>query len=277
MACSLKNKIMPIQIDPKAMVSPKAELGEGVKVGPYAVIGENVKIGDNCVIDSFAQVLGYTEIGKGNRIFSYAVVGNIPQDLKYKGEESYLVIGDNNRVREFVTINPGTDKGAKTVIGNNNLIMAYSHVAHDCVIGDGNILANGSTLAGYVDIGDKVVIGGLVAIHQFCRVADYSIVGGCSKIVQDIPPYSMCDGHPACICGLNLVGLRRAGFKSEVIRSLKKAFKVLFFENHPVDAAKQIVKKGLPFSKELDNLLEFVSSSKRGTAKSSKSECRNPK
>jgi len=268
---------MPTQIDSKAMVSPKAKLAEGVKIGPYAVIGDNVKIGPGCVIDSFAQVLGYTEIGKNNHIFPYAVVGNIPQDLKYKGEESYLIIGDNNRIREFVTINPGTEKGAKTVIGSDNLIMAYSHIAHDCVIGNGNVLANGSTLAGYVEINDKVVVGGLVAIHQFCRVADFAIIGGCSKVVQDMPPYSMCDGHPAAICGLNLVGLRRAGISSDTIRNLKKAFRILFFENHPLDTAKSIIQKDLPSSKELKNLIKFVSTSKRGVAKSSKSECRASK
>jgi len=264
---------MPIQVDSKAMVSPKAKLSAGVQVGPYAVIGENVKISSGCVIDSFAQVLGYTEIGKNNRIFSYAVVGNTPQDLKYKGEESYLIIGDNNCVREFVTINPGTEKGTKTVIGSDNLIMAYSHIAHDCIIGDGNILANSSTLAGHVEIRNKVVIGGLTAIHQFCRIADYAIIGGCSKVVQDIPPYSMCDGHPASICGLNLVGLRRAGFSAEVIKNLKNAFKILFFENHPLDAAKQLIKDKLLAFKELNTLVEFVSSSKRGVAKSSKFEC----
>ena len=258
---------MSVQIDPKAMVSPKAQLGKGVKIGPYAIIGDDVKIGSGCVIDSFAQVLGCTELGQGCHIFPYAVVGNIPQDLKYKGDKSFLIVGDNNRIREFVTINPGTDEGAKTVIGNDNLIMAYSHIAHDCRIGDGNVFANSATLAGYVTVGNRVVIGGLVAIHQFCRLGDFSIIGGCSKVVQDIPPYSMCDGHPATICGLNLVGLKRAKFSSSTIRTLKKAFKIIFFDNHLIAQSKELVQRDLLPLKELEHLFEFISSSKRGISK----------
>ena len=258
---------MSIQIDSKAMVSSLAQIGKNTKVGPYAVIGDNAKIGPNCVIDSFSQVLGYTQVGEGCHIFPYAVVGNIPQDLKYKGEKSFLVIGDNNRIREFVTINPGTEKGTKTIIGNNNLIMAYSHIAHDCIIGDDNILANSATLAGYVVLKSNVVIGGLVAVHQFCRVGDFSIVGGCSKVVQDIPPYSMCDGHPAVVCGLNLVGLRRAKFDVSVIKNLREAFKILFFKNHTFSQAKGIIQDKISSTKEVDLLLEFVSSSKRGISK----------
>ena len=258
---------MSVQIDPKAIVSPKAQLGKGVKIGPYAIIGDDVKIGSGCVIDSFAQVLGYTELGQGCHIFPYAVIGNIPQDLKYKGDKSFLIVGDNNRIREFVTINPGTDEGAKTVIGNDNLIMAYSHIAHDCRIGDGNVFANSATLAGYVTVGNRVVIGGLVAIHQFCRLGDFSIIGGCSKVVQDIPPYSMCDGHPATICGLNLVGLKRAKFPSSTIRTLKKAFKIIFFDSHLIAQSKDLVQKDLSPLKELEHLFEFISSSKRGISK----------
>jgi len=247
-----------------AMVSSAASLADNVKVGPYAVIEDNVKIGKGTVIDAFAQVIGYTEIGKNCRIFSYSVIGSIPQDLKYKNERSFLIIGDNNTIREYVTINPGTKKDSKTVIGSNNLIMAYSHIAHDCVIGNGNILANAATLAGYVQIEDKVVIGGLVAIHQFCRLGSFSIAGGCSKVVQDIPPYSMCDGHPAKVRGLNLLGLRRAGFSSQRINDLKKAFKVIFFENHSISEAVRVVKENFSISKDINNLLEFISSSKRG-------------
>ena len=258
---------MSVQIDPKAMVSPKAQLAKGVKIGPYAIVGENVKIGSDCVIDSFAQVLGYTELGQSCHIFPYAVVGNIPQDLKYKGDKSFLIIGNNNKIREFVTINPGTDKGAKTIIGSDNLIMAYSHIAHDCKIGDGNVFANSATLAGYVTVGNKVVIGGLVAIHQFCRLGDFSIIGGCSKVVQDIPPFSMCDGHPATICGLNLVGLKRAKIPSSTIRTLKKAFKIIFFENHLITQSKELVQKELPPLEELEYLFDFISSSKRGISK----------
>ncbi len=258
---------MACQIDPRAIIKPSLKLGKNVTIGPYAVVGDHVNIGDGCVIDGFSQVLGYTEVGEGCHIFPYAVIGNIPQDLKYKGQKSYLVIGKNNRIREFVTINPGTEKGAQTIIGNNNLIMAYSHIAHDCVIGNDNILANAATLAGYVTVGNAAVIGGLVAIHQFCRIGDYAIVGGCSKVVQDIPPYTMCDGHPAVVCGLNLVGLRRAGFSAATIGSLKKASRILFFENHPFDKAKELIQNDFSPSKEIKNLLSFISSSKRGISK----------
>ena len=258
---------MSIQIDSKAIVSPTAQIGKDVKVGPYAIIAEHVKIGAGCVVDSFAQVLGHTVLGRGCHIFPYAVVGNIPQDLKYKGEVSFLTIGDNNRIREFVTINPGTEKNAETIIGNNNLIMAYSHIAHDCKIGDENVFANAATLAGYVKVGNKAVIGGLTAVHQFCRLGDFSIAGGCSKVVQDIPPFSMCDGHPAVICGLNSIGLKRAKFPSLTIRNLKKAFKIIFFENHLPAQSKELVQKNLPPSKELENLFEFILSSKRGICK----------
>jgi len=258
---------MSSKIDSRAIVSPKAQLGKDVVIGPYAVIGEQAKIADSCLIDSFAQVLGHTEIGRGCHIFPYAVIGNIPQDLKYKGERSYLIIGENNRIREFTTINPGTDKDSRTVIGSGNLLMAYSHIAHDCRIGDDNIFANASTLAGYVEVGNKVVVGGLVAIHQFCRIGDYAIIGGCSKVVQDIPPYSMADGHPAVVCGINIVGLRRARFANSTINTLKKASKILFFENHPLSKAKTLVKKTLPSLREIDYLLDFISSSKRGISK----------
>jgi UDP-N-acetylglucosamine acyltransferase len=258
---------MSSKIDPKAMVSPKAVLGNDVTVGAYAIIGDNVKIGNGCVIDPFAQVLGFTEVGKKCHIFPYTVIGNTPQDLKYKGDKSYLIIGDGNCIREFVTMHPGTQENSKTIVGNNNLFMVYSHIAHDCKVGNDNVFANNATLAGYVDIENKVVIGGLVAVHQFCRIGSHAIIGGCSKVVQDIPPYSMSDGHPAVVHGLNLVGLRRAGFTNEAIIVLKKAFKTLFFDNHPFDKAKELVKKDFPASKEVDYLLDFISSSKRGISK----------
>jgi UDP-N-acetylglucosamine acyltransferase len=258
---------MSTQIDPRALVSASAQIGDGVIIGPYATIGDNVTIGPSCIIDSYAQVLGHTQLGQNCRVFSYAVVGNIPQDLKYKGERSFLIIGSNNRIREFVTINPGTDKDSRTTIGDNNLIMAYSHIAHDCRIGNDNVLANSATLAGYVEVGNRVTVGGLVAIHQFCRIGDLAIIGGCSKVVQDIPPYSMCDGHPASIRGLNIVGLRRAKIPSSTVKVLKKALKILFFENHTFDEARKSIQDDLPPSRELSHLIEFVSSSKRGMSK----------
>ncbi len=258
---------MSVEIHPQAMVAQGAFLDEGVKIGPYAVVGKDVRVGARTTIDGFAQVMGYTEVGKNCRIFSYAVVGNIPQDLKYKETKSFVKIGDNNIIREFVTVNPGTEKDSITSIGNNNLIMAYSHIAHNCSIGNDNVLANVATLAGYVQIENKVVIGGLVAVHQFCRLGSFSIIGGCSKVVQDIPPFSLCDGHPAKVCSVNLIGLKRANFSKDKINVLKKAFKIIFFENHPFDKAKEIVSQKVNLTPEVERLLDFVASSKRGISR----------
>ncbi|MCF7888182.1 MAG: acyl-ACP--UDP-N-acetylglucosamine O-acyltransferase [Candidatus Omnitrophica bacterium] len=258
---------MARDIDSRAIVDPSAKIGEGVKIGPYAIVAKDAEIGQGTIIEPFAQVLGHTKVGSNCHIFSQAVVGSIPQDLKYKGEISYLVVGNNNKIREFVTINPGTEKGAKTIIGNNNLIMAYSHIAHDCIIGDENVLANGATLAGYVDVGDSVVVGGLVAIHQFCRLGDYSIIGGCSKVVQDVPPYSMCDGHPAVVRALNSIGLKRKNFSPSAIKDLKKAFKILFFSDHSFDEAKKVTEETIGSVDLVKFLLDFISSSKRGIGK----------
>ncbi|MFA5007870.1 MAG: acyl-ACP--UDP-N-acetylglucosamine O-acyltransferase [Candidatus Omnitrophota bacterium] len=255
---------MSSKIDKNAIVSKTAKLGAGVTVGPYAIIGPDAEIGEGSCLDAFVQVLGNTKIGKNCRIFSHSVLGNPPQDLKYKGERSFLVVGDGNIIREFVTMNLGTEKDSKTIIGSNNLIMAYSHIAHDCIIGNNNVLANCATLAGHVTIEDKVTIGGLVAVHQFCRLGTLSIIGGCSKVVQDVVPYSMSDGHPSVVCGLNLIGMKRANFSSETTRALRKAFKILFFDNHPLTKAKELVKKELPSTKELEYLLSFISSSQRG-------------
>jgi len=184
--------------------------------------------------------------------------------LKYKGQRSFLSIGNHNLIREFVTINPGTEEESQTVIGDSNLIMAYSHVAHNCQVGSHNVLANAATIAGHVKIADHIVIGGLVAVHQFCRIGDYAIIGGCSKVVQDVPPYSLCDGHPAKVYNVNLVGLKRGGFSRGQIETLRKAFKILFFDNHSFDEAEELVKKELPSSKEIENLLHFIATSKRG-------------
>jgi UDP-N-acetylglucosamine acyltransferase len=255
---------MENKIDPRAIVSKKAEIDKNVTIGPYAVIGPSVKIGSGCVIDAGAQIIGNTTIGKNCHIFSYAVIGNVPQDLKYKGEESFLVVGNNNTIREFVTMNVGTDEGSKTIVGNNNLIMAYSHIAHDCVVGSDNVLANCATLAGHVTIEDRVTVGGIVAIHQFCRLGILSMVGGCSKVVQDVPPYSVSDGHPTVVRGLNLIGLRRAKFSQSTISLLKKAFKIIFFDNHPLAKAKELITKEFPQTEEVDYLLKFISSSERG-------------
>ena len=258
---------MKQEIHPSAIIGKNSVIGKNVKIGPFAVVADNVTIGDGTIIDAGAQILDYTDIGKNCHIFSYAVVGSVSQDLKYKDCLSYVKIGDSNTIREFVTINRGTDCESATTIGKYNHIMAYSHIAHDCSIGDHNILANCATLAGHVTIGDHVVMGGLSAVHQFCRVGALAIIGGCTKVVQDIPPYSMCDGHPAQVRGINLVGLRRAGYKQDAVRLLKKAYKIVFFDNHPFDKAEELVVKDVVKSKEVEQLLAFLSSSKRGVTR----------
>ncbi|MDP8234237.1 MAG: acyl-ACP--UDP-N-acetylglucosamine O-acyltransferase [Candidatus Saelkia tenebricola] len=252
-------------IHPTVIISKKAKISSKVEIGPYVVIGDNVEIGAGTKIDSFCTLTGHTVIGKNNHIFSNAVLGSIPQDLKYKGEESHLFIGDNNKIREFVTINVGTSNGGgKTIIGNNNLIMAYAHIAHDCIINNHTIIANAGTLAGHVDVEDNAVIGGLTGIHQFVKIGRFSIIGGCSKVVQDIPPYSTCDGHPAKIRGVNIVGLRRSGFDSNSRSVLKEAFKILFSSGHPITEGIDILKNELSETEEIKYLVEFIQNSKRG-------------
>ena len=255
-------------IHPSAIVSPKAKLADSVSVGPFTVISDDVVIGANTMIAGHCVIEGHTSIGKGCEIFTGAVVGSRPQDLKFKGEKVFLEIGDNNIIREYCTLNPGTQAAGKTIIGNNNLLMAYSHIAHDCRVGNGCVLANNSTLAGHVTIEDKAVIGGIVAIHQFVRIGMLSIIGGCSKVVQDIPPFSTCDGHPARVYGLNLVGLRRKGVSAGSIRKIDQAFKLLFNSGLSVKHAAEKVEKELEMTEEISYLINFVKSTQRGLARS---------
>jgi len=259
-----------MNIHPTAIVSPKAKLADSVSVGAFsevcdnAVIGADTKIGSHCVIE------GNTTIGKSCEIFTGAVVGSRPQDLKFKGEKVFLEIGDNNIIREYCTLNPGTQDGGKTVVGNNNLLMAYSHIAHDCVVGNGCVLANNCTLAGHVTIEDKAVVGGIVAIHQFVRIGMLSIIGGCSKVVQDIPPFSTCDGHPARVYGLNLIGLRRSGISNDSIRKIDKVFKIFFNSGLSLKHAVEKAEKELEKTEEILYLVNFAKSSERGMARSAR-------
>jgi UDP-N-acetylglucosamine acyltransferase len=262
-----------MNIHPTAIVSKNAKLADDVIVGPYAVIGDNVTIGAKTKIGSHCVIDGNTTIGSGCEIFTGAVVGSRPQDLKYKGEKSLLVIGDNNIIREYCTINPGTEDGGVTRVGSNNLFMAYSHIAHDCVVGSNCVFANNATLAGHVTVEDKTVIGGLVAIHQFVRMGMLSIVGGCSKVVQDIPPFSTCDGHPARVYGLNLVGLRRHKIERDSIHQLNRAFGILFNSGLSVKhAIERLEKETANPSPEVLYLTEFVKKSERGLSRSCRTE-----
>lgn len=217
------------KIHSTAIVSPKAQIGEGVEVGPYCVIGDNVKIGDNTVLKSHVVIEGHTQIGKNNTIFPFASIGLAPQDLKFGGEESRVVIGDNNSIREHVTIHLGTKAGAmQTTIGSNNLLMVGVHIAHDCVVGNHVILANNATLAGHVVIGDHVVIGGLSALHQFVRVGRGAMIGGMSGVESDVIPYGLVMGERASLAGLNLVGMKRNNIARDEIHALRNFFKQLF-------------------------------------------------
>lgn len=255
-----------MNIHPTAIVSKKAKLADDIKVGPYAIIADNVTIGPGTKIGPYCVIDGNTTIGKSCEIFTGAVIGSRPQDLKYKNEKSTLEIGDNNIIREYSTFNPGTGEGGRTIVGNNNLFMAYSHIAHDCILGNNCVIANNGTLAGHVTVEDKAVVGGLVAIHQFVRIGTLSIIGGCSKVVQDIPPYSTCDGHPALVYGLNLVGLRRNGISSGSIQQLNRAFKILFNAGLTTKHALEKINKEIhpDSNNEISYLVNFIKNSRRG-------------
>ncbi|MCK4993500.1 MAG: acyl-ACP--UDP-N-acetylglucosamine O-acyltransferase [Candidatus Omnitrophica bacterium] len=255
------------KIHPNALVHPKARLGRGVCIGSNTVIEEHVSIGANTIVGSSCVIEGFTQIGKRCKIHTGAVIGSPPQDLKYKGERTKVIIGDDNVIREYVTINLGTGDKGKTVIGNSNLFMAYSHVAHDCVIGDAVVIANAGTLAGHVKVESKAIIGGMSAVHQFSRVGKMAIIGGCSKIIQDVPPFSMVDGHPAKVYGTNSIGLKRDKMSPKSIARLKTAFKILFKMKLSTSTALKRIKKEIPKDLYVTYLLEFVKSSKRGVCK----------
>jgi len=253
-----------MRIHSTAIISPKAKLADDIEVGPYTIIEEKVKIDKGCKIGASCLIQGNTTIGKNCRIFTGAIIGSPPQDLKYKGEASSLKIGNNNIIREYVTVNLATGGDGCTLIGNDNLIMAYSHIAHDCLVGNGCVIANCGTLAGHVQIKDKAIVGGLVAIHQFVRVGTLSIIGGCSKVVQDIPPYSTCDGHPAKVFGVNVLGLKRVGVPKDSIMKLRRAFKLLFHERLASSHALEKIKDEIPSCIEINYLVDFIKTSKRG-------------
>jgi UDP-N-acetylglucosamine acyltransferase len=257
-----------MQAHPSALISKKAKLADDVQVGPYTIIGDKVKIGRGTRIGAYCLIEGNTILGGGCQVFTGAVIGSPPQDLKYKGEDNFLEIGDNNIIREYCTFNPGTGEKGKTIVGNNNLFMAYAHIAHDCRVGNHCVIANNGTLAGHVTIEDNAVIGGLVAIHQFVRVGKLSIIGGCSKVVQDIPPYSTCDGHPARVYGLNLIGLRRHGALKESIKQLNYAFKILFNSGLTVRHALEKIGRESKLNNEASYLINFIKSSQRGIVRS---------
>jgi UDP-N-acetylglucosamine acyltransferase len=228
-------------IHPTAVVHPNADVHPSVRIGPYAVIGANVSIGEDTVIDAHVVIDGYTRIGRGNRFFPGAAIGLEPQDLKYQGAASLVEIGDRNTIREYVTVNRATAKGEKTVIGNNNLLMAYVHVAHNCVLADNIIIANNVAIAGHVEIESRAVIGGMLGIHQFVHIGKMAMLGGMSRIDRDVPPFMLVEGNPSKVRSLNLVGLKRSGLNADEMKLLKQAFRTLYRSNiTTTEAVKQL-------------------------------------
>lgn len=254
-------------ISPLAYVHPEAQIGEGCEIGPFCYIDKNVVIGNNNHLMNGVTLLSGARIGNNNRIFPGAVIGAIPQDLKFKGEETTAEVGDNNTIRENVTINRGTAAKGKTVVGSNNLLMEGMHVAHDAVVGNGCIIGNTTKIAGEVVIDDFAIISACVLIHQFCHIGSYVMVGGGTRTSQDIPPYCMAAREPVSYCGLNLVGLRRRGFSKEVIENIHNTYRLLYQRGKLRDECLNEIRETVPMSPEIEYILNFVTSSTRGIIK----------
>src|ERR1700751_3224406 len=240
-----------VQIHPTAIVDPKAEIGAGAIVGPYCVIGPNVEVGENCWLQHHVTLQGPMRAGARNKFYAYCSIGQQTQDLKYAGEPTYLEIGDGNTFREFVTVNRGTASSGKTRVGSRGNFLAYSHIGHDCIVGNEVVFSNNGTLAGHVQVDDNAVMGGLTAVHQFCRIGCFAITGGCSKIVQDVPPFMIADGNPAKVRGVNLVGLERKGFPSENVKIVKEAYRIIYRSKYNTAQAIEAMEKELPQEPEI--------------------------
>jgi UDP-N-acetylglucosamine acyltransferase len=256
-------------IDPRAIVSPKAILGSGVRIAAFAVVGDDVELGDDCVLEPHAVVRGPARMGCKNVFDSFCSVGGDPQDLKFSGERTELVVGDGNRFREFSTVSRGTTQGGGvTRIGSDNLFMAYSHVAHDCVVGSHTVFANGATLAGHVVVEDYVNVGAFSPVHQFCRLGRYSYVGACTVITQDVPPFSRVVTERETRCyGVNTVGLERRGFDRERLDAIERAFRLLLRSKLNTTQAVEQIRATLNGSADIRELVEFIDSAQRGLHK----------
>ena len=250
-----------------AIVHPKAKLGANCEIGPYCVIGENVTLGDGCKLHSHVVIDGHTKLGRENEIFPFASLGLKTQDLKWKGGVTRTEIGDGNTFREYVTIHSATGDGEVTRVGSYNTILAYCHIAHNVTLGDRVIMSNVATLGGHVTVEDHAVIGGLAAVHQFCRIGKISMIGGCSKIVQDVPPFMIADGNPAETRTINKIGMERNGVSEEAQNALRQAYKILFREGLTIPNALARIEKELPPLPEVKHLIQFVQSSERGISK----------
>lgn len=252
------------EIHPTAIVSPKANLGNNVKVGPYSIIKDDVEIGNDCTIDSHVVIYDGARIGNRVKIYQGASIANVPQDLKFDNEITYFYIGDDTQIREFVTLHRGTHATGKSTIGKNCLLMAYTHVAHDCTLGDNIILANAVQIAGHVEIEDNVIIGGVTGIHQFSKIGAFAMIGSNSKVSSDVPPFVMVQGTPCRFEGINKVGLRRKGFSAEQINVIKEAYRILYLSGLLFSEAKEKIKNELGNHSIVQQILIFLEKSNRG-------------
>lgn len=252
------------RIHPTAIVDPGAELAEDVEIGPYCVVGPGVRVGAGTKIRAHVYLDGCTSIGSGCTIFPFASLGTQTQDLKWKGGTSRVEVGERTTIREYVTVNAATGDGGVTRVGSRCHIMAYAHIAHDCQVGDEVIMANCATLAGHIVVEDQVIVGGLCGVHQFVRLGRLSIIGGCSKVTQDVPPFMMADGHPLAIHGINRVGLKRRGVSEEAQALLKKAYRILYREGLSTRQALEKIEAELQKTPEIEHLLAFIRGSERG-------------
>ncbi|MBK8249325.1 MAG: acyl-ACP--UDP-N-acetylglucosamine O-acyltransferase [Gemmatimonadetes bacterium] len=252
-------------IHPTALVSPSAEIGEEVTIGAFAIVGDHVSIGDGCVIEPRATLERNVRLAPRVTIGSGTIIGGDPQDLKFKGEDTWVEIGEGTRIREYSTINRGTSHSWKTTVGKGCFLMSYVHLAHDCHIGDGVIISNGTQLAGHVTIEDRAIVSGLVAVHQFAKIGKHAFVGGCSRVAKDVPPFIKAVGNPVKLYGLNSVGLQRSGFPDEVVRELKRAYRLFFRSELNVSQAMARARVELPAIPEIEHFLSFLEDSERGT------------
>lgn len=257
-----------LEIHDKAIVEDGAELGRDVTIGPYSYVGSEVKIGDSSRIREHVIIKGRTQIGRNNQFWPFASIGTDPQDLKFRGEKAELIIGDANNFREYSNVSIGTAHGGgRTVIGNNNLFMVSTHIAHDCIIRDNCIFSNSASLAGHIEVDSHAVIGGMCGLHQFVKVGAYTMLGGGSILVKDLPPFTLAHGNHARAVGINVVGLKRADFSSEKLREIRSIFKILFLSNLTVDDARAVIGDKFPHSDEAKSLFSFIERSTRGLAR----------
>lgn len=255
------------RIHPSAIVDPQSEVGEDVEIGPYCIVGPDVRLGDGCRLLSHVNIDGNTAIGAECTFYPFSSIGTKTQDLKFKGGNPGVVIGDRTTIREYVTINAATYDGDFTRVGSGCLLMAYAHVAHDCIVGDEVIMANCATLAGHIEVENQVIVGGLTAVHQFVRLGRMSIMGGCSKVIKDVPPYMMADGHPLEVKGLNSVGLKRRGMEAAHRKILKEVYRILYRQDLTTSDAVDRIKSDIEPIPEVEHILDFIGKSERGITK----------